>query len=73
MANWSVTHSFRRKILLKTRPRAQSEANKDYQEDSDRSESDNENEGEEEQLVDEYMKKWDVLKLSNGYLLVSVL
>lgn len=65
LANWSVIHAFRRKILLETRPKIQSETSK-IQKGSSRSEN------EEEQLVDEYMKKWDVLKLPNGYLLVSV-
>lgn len=71
LANWSVIHAFRRKILLETRPKIQSETSK-IQKGSSRSENDDESENEEEQLVDEYMKKWDVLKLPNGYLLVSV-
>lgn len=70
-----MTHALRRKILLDTRPKAQCEINKNQlkQKDSDGNENSDENEDEEEQLVDEYMKKWDVLKLPNGYLLVSVL
>lgn len=67
-----MTHAFRRKILLETRPKTQSETIT-QQKDSDRNENSDEDENEEEQLVDEYMKKWDILKLPNGYLLVSVL
>lgn len=68
-----MTHALRRKTLLETRPKAQCEANKNQEKDSDGNENSDEGEDEEEQLVDEYIKKWDVLTLPNGYLLVSVL
>jgi len=68
LENWSLTHAFRRKIILDTRPSIQCEVNK-IQQDRD----ENSDEDEEEDLVDEYIKKWDVLKLPNGYLLVSIL
>lgn len=64
LANWSVTYVFRRKILLETRPKTQSEIRR-IQKGSSRSEND-ESENEEEQLIDEYIKKWDVLELPNG-------
>lgn len=73
LANWSVTHALRHKNLLETRPKIQSEASKAQQKDSDGNKNDDEDEDDEEQFVDEYMKKWDVLKLCNGYLLVSIL
>jgi len=56
LANWSVTHALRRKILLETRPRAQCELSKAQQKDTIKNEND-ENEDEEEQLIDEYIKK----------------
>jgi len=58
-----VTHAFRCKILLETRLKIEFETNR-IQKDS---------ENEEEQFVDEYMKKWDILKFPNGYLLVSII
>ncbi|XP_011859037.1 PREDICTED: uncharacterized protein LOC105556553 [Vollenhovia emeryi] len=68
LMNWSVTHALRRKTLLETRSRVQCEANKGQEKDND---TNDESEDEEEQLVNEYIIKWDVLKLPNGYLLLN--
>lgn len=69
LANWSVAHALRRKILLETRPKIQSKVSKAQQKDSDRNKNSDESEDKEEQFVDKYIQKWDILKLSNGYLL----
>lgn len=56
LQKWSVTHAFRRKILLETRSNAQLKATKIKKKDSESEHSDDE----EEQLINEYIKKWDV-------------
>lgn len=57
--------------MLETRPKIQSETNKTKKKHCD--DSENSESEDEEQFVDEYIQKWNVLNFSNGYLLVSIL